>query len=106
MISTLIVVLLTCVTKSLARDSYTTCPPSDGAPGGIYICPHPNFQGPGCFWRAPSSECYRFGRPYFDRPKSLGPDPGGYCEFFMSDDCTGEPSFVQGFADGYQGDLK
>ncbi|KAH7119930.1 hypothetical protein B0J11DRAFT_72473 [Dendryphion nanum] len=58
-----------------------------GLPGAVYICTGNNFQG-NCGWNQPSTQCRIVGTGKF-APKSIGPDPGGFCNLYTSGDCTG-----------------
>ncbi|KAF2440890.1 hypothetical protein P171DRAFT_446841 [Karstenula rhodostoma CBS 690.94] len=52
-----------------------------GMPGAVYTCTEDNFKGE-CQWTPPTTECH-----IRMRIKSLGPDIGGYCKTFTSQDC-------------------
>jgi hypothetical protein len=68
------------------------CDPRVGVPGGAYVCPLANFTASAtqpCKWVPPAEFCYTFGADVNQRPRSVGPDAGGYCEFFSGADCTG-----------------
>ena len=72
----------------------TICPNGDGAPGGVYLCPRPNFQSfpeKQCEWRPPTNECYNFVGYLNLQPTAIGPDPGGYCLLYQGKDCKGSP---------------
>jgi hypothetical protein len=73
---------------SIARrtNSSTNCSASLGLPGAVYTCPEPYFQTPSrCTWSPPNISCLSFN--YF--PRSIGPDYGGFCELFLTGNCTG-----------------
>jgi hypothetical protein len=64
------------------------CSASFGIPGAVYLCPLPNFKpSDWCTWHAPSCVAFDDLTWY---PRSIGPDPGGFCELFATSDCTGE----------------
>jgi hypothetical protein len=79
-----------------ARD---VCSEGNGLPGGVYMCPLDSFLSSTtykCQWWPPN--------PYFCHDlaedgkagfaTSIGPDPGGYCLFYMEENCEGEPSEI------------
>jgi hypothetical protein len=75
------------------------CNTKVGRPGGVYVCPGPNFTPSAteqCKWHAPPapglSVCITFAEPL---PQSIGPDPGGYCILFMEKGCKNAQAVVQ-----------
>ncbi|KAF2024713.1 hypothetical protein EK21DRAFT_93838 [Setomelanomma holmii] len=88
--------LLTLITLASTLPTLDPCGLGMGIPGAVYFCPLPNWApdpatGQQCIWQRPATEnqCIHFGDN--SRPKSIGPDPGGYCVFYASDWCKGEP---------------
>ena len=71
------------------------CKPGSGVPGGVYICPRayfkPHIYNSGttpCKWLPPDeSKCHSWGEDVSARPQSIGPDPGGYCQFYTDAEC-------------------
>jgi hypothetical protein len=66
------------------------CDPRLGIPGAVYTCPRTNFlPNPlkACEWHPPG-KCLEWGDDPADRPKSLGPDPGGICAFYEDRACS------------------
>ena len=71
------------------------CQPGSGLPGGVFICPRPDFQPHVyktgvklCEWLPPDeSKCHTWGEDVSARPQSIGPDPGGYCQFYTDSEC-------------------
>lgn len=74
---------------SIARrtnTSLSSCSVSLGRPGAVYTCPEPYFQTPSnCTWHPPTNSCL----PFEHFPRSIGPDYGGFCELFLTGNCTG-----------------
>ncbi|KAI8943417.1 hypothetical protein NX059_001429 [Plenodomus lindquistii] len=74
--------------------------PATGIPGGVYLCPLPNFQPSPtkpCEWRAPGQglrapdqgTCTSWGSAADARSQSIGPDMGTTCVLYASLDCSG-----------------
>jgi hypothetical protein len=87
--------LLPLLALAIPLEPIIPIPPCDariGVPGGAYICPLANFTPSAtqpCKWLPPAELCYTFGADASSKPHSVGPDAGGYCEFFRGTDCTG-----------------
>jgi hypothetical protein len=96
------IILLSAVNSSLSprtnvelvtyenRES-SLCNAKFGRPGGVYVCPGPNFTPSAkeqCKWHPPPapglSVCLSFDMPL---PQSVGPEPGGYCILFTQKGC-------------------
>ncbi|KAF2476642.1 uncharacterized protein BDR25DRAFT_375650 [Lindgomyces ingoldianus] len=58
-----------------------------GLPGAVYICTERNFAGE-CGWVMPSTNCHIPGTGD-DTPRSIGPDPGGFCILYEKATCKG-----------------
>lgn len=56
-------------------------------PQDVYPCESKNFTGK-CVWK-PSGVCITDTSEV--RSRSIGPDPGTYCELFWEEDCKGKP---------------
>jgi hypothetical protein len=76
----------------------TICNAQAGTPGGVYLCPYPNFQqgtkctpNQTCTWHAPKTppECINVAN-LAAPPRSIGPDKGGYCVLYADKDCQGK----------------
>lgn len=74
------------------------CDVKVGRPGGVYICPGPNFTPTAtqqCKWWPPPAAadetvCISYKKELgldLSRPQSIGPDPGGYCLLYQEPDC-------------------
>ncbi|KAI4651137.1 uncharacterized protein J4E79_009336 [Alternaria viburni] len=74
------------------------CDVKVGRPGGVYICPGPNFTPSAtqtCKWWPPPAAadetvCISYQKEIghaLSRPQSIGPDPGGYCLLYQEPDC-------------------
>ncbi|KAF2264391.1 hypothetical protein CC78DRAFT_616815 [Lojkania enalia] len=57
-----------------------------GLPGAVYICTDKRFSG-NCAWQPPSSDCRIVGTGDL-APESIGPDPGGFCALYSSQECS------------------
>jgi hypothetical protein len=96
MIPLLVLALLLSLVTSSPIETIVPIPICDarvGAPGGVYMCPAANFTATAdqpCRWLPPANICYFWASDIAHRPRSVGPDAGGYCEFFTGMDCTGE----------------
>jgi hypothetical protein len=53
-----------------------------GKPQGVYMCESPNWNGK-CVWKLLNT-CIRAGS------RSIGPDPGTFCQAYWTQDCSGE----------------
>ncbi|KAF2031678.1 hypothetical protein EK21DRAFT_87937 [Setomelanomma holmii] len=62
--------------------------PNTGSPGSVCMCSKPNFEGD-CDYHPYTSECFV---PKMTI-KSLGPDAGGTCTTYTSNDCSGRKIF-------------
>jgi hypothetical protein len=90
-IHTLTFTLLTLTPVALSA-AVGWCKPSAnqiGQAGGVYMCSGPKFDG-ACKWHSPSemANCYTWKGP---TAGSIGPDPGGVCYLYPSNDCSGLP---------------
>jgi hypothetical protein len=85
-------VLLPLVASEEKIQPIDVCDPRVGVPGAVYICPQPDFRRDGskdCEWHPPDT-CLQWGDDPANRPKSLGPDPGGICAFYQDTACEKE----------------
>ncbi|KAF1976508.1 hypothetical protein BU23DRAFT_551462 [Bimuria novae-zelandiae CBS 107.79] len=76
-----------------ARSEGTDLQPA-GIPGSLYACQLNDFRGD-CFWNSPdkvnSCSLLLIGNPsspFAYKPRSFGPDPGGYCDIFKGRVCN------------------
>ncbi|KAI8943418.1 hypothetical protein NX059_001430 [Plenodomus lindquistii] len=60
-----------------------------GPPGGVYMCFDANFKGTCWDWMPNAGECYSFHKDTTQKPKSIGPNPGGHCVFYREKECKG-----------------
>lgn len=74
---------------SLRRSSHTpnstTCAPTIGIPGGVYLC-----SGDAtCRWIPPgeAAACISYDIDALGPPVLIGPDHGGYCRMYSREDC-------------------
>jgi hypothetical protein len=67
-----------------ARDS-GVCDPSHGRPGAFLWCRQEDWRD--CYYEPPSDTCWSFDSD-INIPRSLGPDPGGYCVFYQGHECV------------------
>tara|TARA_R110002003_G_scaffold141_26_gene13051 strand:- start:7790 stop:8170 length:381 start_codon:yes stop_codon:yes gene_type:complete len=83
------------LTSALPTFKLDPCGPGLGLPGAVYTCPQPNWghDTQPCTWHPPDvQQCFSFPLGTESaKPKSIGPDPGGYCEFFTELNCLGVP---------------
>jgi hypothetical protein len=83
---------------SIVNSAPAMCSTSIGEPGGVYLCSRINLWRDSnpqydCKWRKPDTSCYNMPtQDAFEMPSSVGPDPGGYCDFYLTRDCVGTPS--------------
>ncbi|KAF1830107.1 hypothetical protein BDW02DRAFT_601978 [Decorospora gaudefroyi] len=67
------------------------CTPKRGLPGAVYICPKSGFKpsaSKSCEWIPPDEiKCHSWGEDESARPRSIGPDAGGYCSFYGDTEC-------------------
>lgn len=64
-------------------------------PGGVYICPEPEFRPrprvKTCEWiDRNNGSCQSWGTDVAARPRSISPDLGGLCILYNSTDCSGD----------------
>ncbi|KAH8623121.1 hypothetical protein IG631_22278 [Alternaria alternata] len=92
-LSALLATLTTALPYATSPYSPQNCQSTITKNGGVFCCNGYNYMG-NCRWRAypttPGSEwCYSFGNVE-ERPRSIGPDPSGWCELFKEEGCRGE----------------
>jgi len=65
-----------------------------GKPQGVYMCTEPNWSGT-CVWK-PMNTCINTVSEV-PRPRSIGPDPGVWCEAYWKENCTGSTIWWDNF---------
>lgn len=79
-------------TTPLSAFAAKQCSVNVGLPGGVYLCHQTSFAG-GCNWYPPTTRLKSEIPCMYNFPKkanfSVGPDYGGYCQFFEKADCKG-----------------
>lgn len=74
-------------TQALPQSPTTPNLTNRGLPGAFYLCTSPNWEEP-CNWFPPNGGCQIAGTGK-QKPRSIGPDPGGYCILYSDIDCAG-----------------